>query len=58
VERIIAQGLSILLVEQNIFYATDLAGRCYLLENGRINLEGTRVEFMENPRIKEAYLGM
>ncbi|MGE5253150.1 MAG: ABC transporter ATP-binding protein [Planctomycetaceae bacterium] len=58
VERIIAQGLSILLVEQNIFYAIDLAGRCYLLENGRINLEGTRVEFMANPRIKEAYLGM
>jgi branched-chain amino acid transport system ATP-binding protein len=58
VEKIIAQGLSILLVEQNIFYAIDLAGRCYLLENGRINLEGTRVEFMENPRIKEAYLGM
>jgi branched-chain amino acid transport system ATP-binding protein len=58
VEEIIAQGLSILLVEQNIFYAIDLAGRCYLLENGRINLEGTRVEFMENSRIKEAYLGM
>jgi branched-chain amino acid transport system ATP-binding protein len=58
VEKIIAQGLSILLVEQNIFYAIDLAGRCYLLENGRINLEGTRVEFMENPRIKEAYLGV
>jgi len=58
VEKIIAQGLSILLVEQNIFYAIDLARRCYLLENGKINLEGPRVEFMENPRIKEAYLGM
>jgi branched-chain amino acid transport system ATP-binding protein len=58
VEKIIAQGLSILLVEQNIFYAIDLASRCYLLENGRINLEGPRVDFMENPRIKEAYLGM
>jgi branched-chain amino acid transport system ATP-binding protein len=58
IEKIIAQGPSILLVEQNIFYAIDLAGRCYLLENGRINLEGPRVEFMENPRIKEAYLGM
>jgi branched-chain amino acid transport system ATP-binding protein len=58
VEKIIARGLSILLVEQNIFYAIDLASRCYLLENGRINLEGPRVDFMENPRIKEAYLGM
>jgi len=58
VEKIIAQGLSILLVEQNIFYAIDLARRCYLLENGRITLEGPRAEFTENPRIKEAYLGM
>ncbi len=58
VEKIIAQGLSILLVEQNIFYAIDLASRCYLLENGRISLEGLRSEFTENPRIKEAYLGM
>ena len=58
VEKIIAQGPSILLVEQNIFYAIYLASRCYLLENGRINLEGPRVEFMENPRIKEACLGM
>ncbi len=58
VEKIITQGLSILLVEQNIVYAIDLATRCYLLENGRINLEGSRAEFTENPRIKEAYLGM
>ena len=58
VGKIIAQGLSILLVEQNIFYAIDIAGRCYLLENGRIVLEGTRKEFSENPLIREAYLGM
>ena len=58
VEKIIAQGPSILLVEQNIFYAIDLASRCYLLENGRITLEGPRAEFTENPKIKEAYLGM
>ena len=57
-EKIIAQGLSILLVEQNIFYAIDLASRCYLLENGAISLEGPRAEFAENPRIKEAYLGI
>jgi branched-chain amino acid transport system ATP-binding protein len=57
-EKIITHGLSILLVEQNIFYAIDLASRCYLLENGRISLEGSRAEFSENPRIKEAYLGI
>ncbi len=58
VGKIIAQGLSILLVEQNISYAIDIAGRCYLLENGKIVLEGTRKEFSENPLIREAYLGM
>ncbi len=58
VGKIIAQGLSILLVEQNISYAIDMAGRCYLLENGKIVLEGTRKEFSENPLIREAYLGM
>ena len=57
-EKIIAHGLSILLVEQNIFHAIDLASRSYLLENGVISLEGPRAEFAENPRIKEAYLGM
>lgn len=58
IEKIIQQGLAILLVEQNIFYAIDLAGRCYLLENGRIALEGNRAEFVENPQVKEAYLGL
>ena len=56
--KIIAQGLSVLLVEQNIFYAIDMAGRCYLLENGKIVLEGDRNEFCENSLIKEAYLGI
>ena len=55
---IIARGVSVLLVEQNIFYAIELASHCYLLENGRISLEGPRLEFTENPRIKQAYLGM
>ena len=58
VEKIIAHGLSILLVEQNIFYAIELASRCYLLENGKISLEGAPAQFTENPRVKEAYLGM
>ncbi|MDH7499314.1 MAG: ATP-binding cassette domain-containing protein [candidate division NC10 bacterium] len=57
--RIRGCGVSILLMEQNIFYAIELASRCYLLENGRrISLEGSRAEFRENPRVQEAYLGM
>ena len=58
VGKIIGQGLSILMVEQNIFYAIEMARRCYLLENGKIVLEGTRKEFSENPLIRETYLGM
>jgi len=57
-ENIKKQGISILLVEQNVFHATELANRCYLLENGRVTLEGSKEEFQENPKIKESYLGM
>lgn len=57
-EKIKEQGISILLVEQNVFHATELANRCYLLENGRVTLEGTKEEFEENQKIKESYLGM
>lgn len=57
-EKIKGQGVSILLVEQNVFHAVDLADRCYLLENGRVALEGSKEAFQENPKIKESYLGM
>lgn len=52
------QGISLLLVEQNVFHATELANRCYLLENGRVALEASKEEFQENPKIKKSYLGM
>jgi branched-chain amino acid transport system ATP-binding protein len=52
------KGVSILLVEQNVFHATEMATRCYLLENGRVTLGGSKEEFEQNPLIKEAYLGM
>ncbi len=57
-EKIIQQNISILLVEQNVFHAIDLANRCYLLENGRVTLEGTQAEFAHDEKIKKAYLGM
>jgi branched-chain amino acid transport system ATP-binding protein len=57
-EKIIQQNISILLVEQNVFHAIDLANRCYLLENGRVTLEGTQEEFEQNEKIKKSYLGM
>ncbi len=51
------QGVSILLVEQNAYEALNVVDRAYVLENGRIVLQGTSEELKENPRVKAAYLG-
>ena len=53
-----AQGMTILLVEQNVAASLQLADRAYVLENGRIVLEGSGAELLDDPRIKEAYLGL
>jgi branched-chain amino acid transport system ATP-binding protein len=50
-------GVSILLVEQNAFEALKVVDRAYVLENGRIVLEGTPDQLRENARVKAAYLG-
>jgi branched-chain amino acid transport system ATP-binding protein len=55
--RINAEGTTILLVEQNANMALQLASRAYVLETGRVSLSGTGKDLMENPRVKEAYLG-
>jgi branched-chain amino acid transport system ATP-binding protein len=52
------QGTSILLVEQNAQMALSVAHRAYVLETGRIVLEGTAREIAENPQVKSAYLGV
>lgn len=52
------EGKTILLVEQNIHIALTIADYGYLLENGRIVLEGTPIELEETPKIKQAYLGL
>jgi branched-chain amino acid transport system ATP-binding protein len=51
-------GLTILLVEQNVKQSLKVADRAYVLETGRIVLEGTPEELEKNPRIREAYLGI
>ncbi|HID65222.1 MAG TPA: ABC transporter ATP-binding protein [Anaerolineae bacterium] len=51
------RGVSILLVEQNAYEALKVVDRAYVLENGRIVLEGTAEDLEENPRVKAAYLG-
>ena len=51
-------GGTILLVEQDAGMAMDISKKIYLLENGRIRLEGTAQEMSGNPHVKEAYLGI
>jgi branched-chain amino acid transport system ATP-binding protein len=52
------RGVTILLVEQNVSSALSLCTRGYVLENGRIVLEGSGQELLNNPHVKEAYLGV
>jgi len=58
VARIRATGVGVLLVEQNVRQALALADRGYVLENGRIVLQGSGGELIEHPRVKRAYLGL
>jgi branched-chain amino acid transport system ATP-binding protein len=58
IREINAQGTSILLVEQNALMALNVAHRAYVLETGRIVLEGSSQEVRESPRVREAYLGV
>ena len=52
------QGISVLLVEQDITKALACADRGYVVENGRISLEGTSAELQSNEHVKKAYLGI
>jgi branched-chain amino acid transport system ATP-binding protein len=58
IQEINSQGTSILLVEQNALMALSIAHRAYVLETGRIVLEGTAKELREDPKVKAAYLGV
>jgi len=58
VERLHADGLAILLVEQNVMQSLGVAARAYVLENGRFALAGRASDLAENPDLEKAYLGM
>ena len=53
-----SQGVSILIVEQNLMQALSIADRGYVMENGRIVLSGTAKELMDNEDVRAAYLGV
>jgi branched-chain amino acid transport system ATP-binding protein len=58
IERINQDGLSILLVEQNVVQSLAIAHRGYVLENGAIALAGRANELVDNPILKRSYLGI
>jgi branched-chain amino acid transport system ATP-binding protein len=53
-----AQGMTILLVEQNAFAALSIADRAYVLETGAVTLTGTGQDLLHNEQVRAAYLGM
>ena len=58
IRAIHAQGIAVLLVEQNVSMALDIAGRAAVLEEGRIVAEGTPEALMAQPELRRAYLGL
>jgi len=58
VNTIKKQGYSILMVEQNVRKALKLCDRAYLLESGRVKLEGERKSFLSEDYIRKSYLGI
>jgi branched-chain amino acid transport system ATP-binding protein len=57
IREINAQGITVLLVEQNAFLALSLSQKCYVMETGRIALAGPSAELLENEFVQRAYLG-
>ncbi len=57
IKTINAQGITVLLIEQNANMALKIAHKAYVMETGNITLEGTGAELLANESVKEAYLG-
>jgi branched-chain amino acid transport system ATP-binding protein len=58
VRKIADQGTTVLLVEQDVKHSLSLSDRGYVLEHGRIAMEGPADELLNDPHIKTAYLGL
>jgi branched-chain amino acid transport system ATP-binding protein len=58
IARIATEGLAVLLVEQNVVQSLELAGRAYVMENGRVVVSGPSAEIAADPALKHAYLGL
>jgi branched-chain amino acid transport system ATP-binding protein len=58
IRRLYAEGLTILLVEQNLKKALEMADRGYVVETGSISMEGAAADLLADPAIRSAYLGI
>jgi branched-chain amino acid transport system ATP-binding protein len=58
IREINGRGVTILLVEQNVFFSLEISNRAYVLENGRVVMEGRGKDLLDNPHIKKAYLAI
>ena len=58
IEGINREGVTILLVEQNVNSTLEITHKAYILETGRINLQGRGRDLLKSPHIKKAYLGL
>ena len=57
IKEVNKKGITILLVEQNAKMALAISNRAYVLETGRISIEGSAKELLDDARVKKAYLG-
>lgn len=58
IKKIRQEGMTILLVEQNVRQSLKLSDRAYVLENGQIIMEGKGKELLDSPQVRKAYLGI
>jgi branched-chain amino acid transport system ATP-binding protein len=58
IKTINAQGIALLIIEQNVVQSLEVAQRAYILDNGRFVLEGAAAELAKDPKLKHAYLGL
>ena len=58
IERLNADGLPIMLVEQNVVQSLELAARAYVLENGACAMSGPAASLRQDPGLRRAYLGL
>lgn len=58
IKEVHAAGVTVLLVEQNVFLTLEIADRAYVLENGRVVLQGSGAELLADDHVRKAYLGL